>query len=116
MSRERLYARIDRRVDEMFASGLVDEVRTLAARGLTPELTAGQAIGYKEVLEALSGACAMSDAVEQVKVRTRRYAKRQLSWLRRDGRVRWIDLDGCDVEAAAERIVNDVCREEHGTL
>ena len=101
MARERLYARIDARVDEMVSSGLVDEVRGLAARGLTTELTAGQAIGYKELLEALAGACTMDEAIERVKQRSRRYAKRQLSWFRHDGRVRWIDLDETDAEGAA---------------
>lgn len=108
MSRERLYARIDGRVDQMVAEGLVDEVRALAARGLSPELTAGQAIGYKEVLEALSGSCTLDEAVERVKLRTRRYAKRQLSWFRHDPRVRWIDLDEVDCEEAARRIVAEL--------
>ncbi|MCR8907456.1 tRNA (adenosine(37)-N6)-dimethylallyltransferase MiaA [Thermophilibacter sp. ET337] len=106
MARERLYARIDARVDEMVSSGLVDEVRGLAARGLTTELTAGQAIGYKEVLEALAGACTMDEAIERVKQRSRRYAKRQLSWFRHDGRVRWIDLDETDAEGAARLILD----------
>lgn len=108
MSRERLYARIDGRVDQMVAAGLVDEVRALAARGLSHELTAGQAIGYKEVLEALSGSCTLDEAVERVKLRTRRYAKRQLSWFRHDPRVRWIDLDEVDCEEAARRIVAEL--------
>ena len=108
MSRERLYARIDGRVDQMVAAGLVGEVRALAARGLSPELTAGQAIGYKEVLEALSGSCALDEAVERAKLRTRRYAKRQLSWFRHDPRVRWIDLDEVDCEEAARRIVAEL--------
>ena len=111
MARERLYARIDERVDQMVAAGLVEEVRGLAERGLTTERTAGQAIGYKEVLEALSGSCTMDEAIEQVKLRSRRYAKRQLSWFRHDGRVRWIDLDACDVEGAARQIVSEL-REE----
>ncbi len=106
MARERLYARIDARVDEMVSSGLVDEVRGLAARGLTTELTAGQAIGYKELLEALAGACTMDEAIERVKQRSRRYAKRQLSWFRHDGRVRWIDLDETDAEGAARLILD----------
>lgn len=111
MARERLYARIDERVDQMVAAGLVEEVRGLAERGLTTERTAGQAIGYKEVLEALAGTCTMDEAIEQVKLRSRRYAKRQLSWFRHDGRVRWIDLDACDVVGAARQIVSEL-REE----
>lgn len=116
MARERLYARIDARVDEMMGAGLVDEVRGLAARGLSAEHTAGQAIGYKEILAALAGSCTMEEAVEQVKARSRRYAKRQLSWFRHDGRVRWIDLDGCDAGQAARRIVRDLEEAAHGEV
>ena len=117
MSRERLYARIDARVDEMVAAGLVDEVRSLAAHGLTADSTAGQAIGYKEVLEALSGACALDEAIEQVKLRSRRYAKRQLSWFRHDGRVRWLDLDELDAAGAARLIVDELGEgERHGEV
>lgn len=117
MARERLYARIDARVDEMVADGLVEEVSGLAARGLTTDCTAGQAIGYKEVLEALAGACTMDEAIEQVKLRSRRYAKRQLSWFRHDGRVRWVDLDACDAAGAARLIVDDLRGEgAHGQV
>lgn len=108
MARERLYERIDARVDEMVAAGLVDEVRGLAEAGLTTDVTAGQAIGYKEVLGALSGACTLEEAVETIKARSRRYAKRQLSWLRRDGRVRWLDLDAMGPEEAAEAVLASV--------
>lgn len=106
-ARERLYERIDARVDEMVERGLVDEVRGLAERGLSTEVTAGQAIGYKEVLGALSGECTLEEAVETIKARSRRYAKRQLSWLRRDGRVRWLDMDELGPEEAAELVVRD---------
>lgn len=103
--RETLYARIDARVDQMMAEGLLDEVRALAGRGLTEEVTAGQAIGYKELLEVLAGAASLEEAVELIKRRTRRYAKRQLSWFRRDGRVRWLEMDRLGVEGACEPIL-----------
>lgn len=103
--RETLYARIDARVDQMMAEGLLDEVRALAGRGLTEEVTAGQAIGYKELLEVLAGAASLEEAVELIKRRTRRYAKRQLSWFRRDGRVRWLEMDRLGVEGACETIL-----------
>ena len=93
MERVRLYRRIDERVDIMFAKGLVDEVRALMERGLMESTTASQAIGYKEVAQYLQGRCSLDDAIDEVKKRTRRYAKRQLSWLKRDGRTRWIDYD-----------------------
>ncbi len=104
MDRERLYKRIDARVDAMVEAGLVDEVRALAEGGLAETLTAMQAIGYKEVVAYLDGALTLDEAIEEVKRRSRRYAKRQLSWLRRDGRVRWLDYDRLDEDEAA-RIV-----------
>ena len=116
MSRERLYRRIDERVDAMVDQGLLEEVRELASRGLTAELSAGQAIGYKELLAALAGETSLEEAVELVKRRTRRYAKRQLSWFRHDGRVRWIDLDETSLDQVATRIVEDAGREAHGTI
>lgn len=111
MDRARLYARIDRRVDAMFDAGLVDEVRNLCSHGLGNASTARQAIGYKEVIDALEGRLSIDEARDQIKLRSRRYAKRQLSWLRRDGRVRWIDMDQTDEDEACERILRDV-REE----
>ncbi len=102
--REELYRRIDDRVDEMFARGLVDEVRALMDRGLAGALTSRQAIGYKEVIEALEGSITFDEARELIKRRSRRYAKRQLSWFRRDGRIRWIDVDGAGVDGAAKVI------------
>lgn len=110
--REDLYARIDARVDQMVEAGLVEEVRALVGRGLTADVTAGQAIGYKEILEALSGRVELEEAVELVKRRTRRYAKRQLSWFRHDGRVRWLEMGEVSLEDACERIVSDLDREE----
>ena len=88
--REDLYTRIDRRVDAMLEAGLADEVRALLKRGVPPEATAMQAIGYKETAEALRGQCTLAEAVERIKLGSRRYAKRQLTWLRRDGELRWI--------------------------
>ena len=104
MDRQRLYRRIDERVDAMVRDGLVDEVRALREAGLDGSVTAGQAIGYKEVFDYLDGTCSLGEAVETVKARSRRYAKRQLSWLRRDGRVRWVDLDQEDPAAVVEKI------------
>ena len=104
MDRERLYKRIDARVDAMVEAGLVDEVRALAEGGLAETLTAMQAIGYKEVVAYLDGALTLDEAIDEVKRRSRRYAKRQLSWLRRDGRVRWLDYDRLAEDEAA-RIV-----------
>ncbi len=87
--RAELYARIDRRVDAMLADGLMDEIRALTAAGLTAETTAMQAIGYKEFLPVLHGTCSVEDAAEEVKKRSRNYAKRQLTWFRRNERIHW---------------------------
>lgn len=108
LPRDVLYVRIDRRVDEMFEQGLIDEVKALAERGLGDTHTARQAIGYKEILEALEGTISMDEARETIKTRTRRYAKRQLSWFRHDGRVRWISLDDLGLDQAIRIITDDV--------
>jgi tRNA dimethylallyltransferase len=89
-NRAALYARIDRRVDEMLARGLEAEVRSLLSRGLTRSSTAMQAIGYKETAAALAGEISLDEAIERVKRESRRYAKRQLTWLRRDDSLTWL--------------------------
>ncbi len=106
LDRKTLYERIEARVDAMMASGLLDEVRGLSD-ALRASSTARQAIGYKEMLDYLDGDVELDEAVEQVKARTRRYAKRQLSWFGRDGRVRWLD-SSLGLDAMADSIVADV--------
>ncbi len=88
--RDVLAARIEQRVHAMLDAGLVDEVRTLRAAGLSR--TAAQALGYKEILAHLDGAQSLSESVEQVVVRTRQFAVRQLRWFQRDPRIRWVDI------------------------
>ena len=105
--REALYARIDRRVDEMLQSGLVDEVRRLMKNEAVFS-TAAQAIGYKEIAAALRGECALAEAVETLKRATRNYAKRQLTWFRRDARVRWVAAQGLSAAEIAEKIIIDI--------
>ena len=83
-------ALIARRVDAMVEAGLLDEVRALLDAGVPRSATAFQAIGYKELLSFLDGECSLEEAVEEVKLRTRQYAKRQLTWLRRDPSIHWI--------------------------
>ena len=82
--RETLYERIRQRVDDMMTAGLAEEVERLLQSGLSEKSTAMQAIGYKEIAAALRGECTMADAVETVKRESCRYAKRQLTWLRRE--------------------------------
>ena len=84
-----LYDRINTRVDKMVAAGLFDEVKGLLDRGLSPESTAMQAIGYKEPAAYFRGEMSKDEATELIKLSSRRYAKRQLTWLRRDETVRW---------------------------
>ena len=108
VSRERLYERIDDRVDRMFEAGLIDEVKALYDAGLADTHTARQAIGYKEILEVFDGSITMAEARETIKLRTRRYAKRQLSWFRHDRRIRWIDAGSLTLHEAVKTIVDDV--------
>ncbi len=107
LPREDLYARIDSRVDAMFAAGLVEEVRSLDSQGIRESVTASQAIGYKEVLGLLDGTYDEEEAIRLVKRNTRRYAKRQLSWIRRDGRARELDVSAIGLEGAARTIAKE---------
>ena len=88
--RQDLYDRIDRRVDAMVRQGLFDEVRALLAAGVPADCTAMQAIGYKEAVAAVRGEASPQDAVAAIQLASRRYAKRQLTWLRRDPDLFWI--------------------------
>jgi tRNA dimethylallyltransferase len=87
-----LRQRINARVDGMFARGLVEETRRLLAHGLAENQTAMQAIGYRQVVEHLRGERGLAETIELVKTRTRKFAKRQLTWFRRHGNCRWIEL------------------------
>ena len=91
--REDMKRLIDRRVDRMAEAGLLDEVRALLSRGLPRRATALQAIGYKEFLGVLEGTKTEVEALEEVKLRSRQYAKRQLTWLRRNPAIHWILWD-----------------------
>lgn len=85
-----MWERIDRRVDQMMAAGLVEEVEGLLSSGVPESCTAMQAIGYKEMVAALREGRAVSEAAEEIKLRSRQYAKRQLTWFRREPSVKWI--------------------------
>ncbi|HYG24925.1 MAG TPA: tRNA (adenosine(37)-N6)-dimethylallyltransferase MiaA [Verrucomicrobiae bacterium] len=85
--------RINRRVDRMFDLGLVEETRGLIERGLTTNPTPMQAIGYRQVVEYLQGDRSLADTIELVKVKTRQFAKRQMTWFRKAPGVQWIELD-----------------------
>lgn len=91
--RQAMWRRIDQRVDEMVAAGLEDEVRRLLTSGISPKCTAMQAIGYKEFTQALSGEMTWQEAADVVKLRSRQYAKRQLTWFGRNPNTRWMRWD-----------------------
>lgn len=100
--REKLYSRIDARVDAMMAAGLAGEVRSLLGRGIDEKTTAMQAIGYKELARAIKDGTDLSAAAKEIKLSTRHYAKRQLTWFRRDERIGWIEADA-DYENICQR-------------
>jgi tRNA dimethylallyltransferase len=101
-----LHARINARVDAMFARGLVDETRQLLARGLESNQTAMQAIGYRQVAEHLRGLRPLAETIELVKIRTRQFAKRQMTWFRRHAQLEWIRCEpGEPAQAVAARLI-----------
>lgn len=115
--REELYRRIDARVDRMLAAGLVEEARSLLGGGCSK--TALQAIGYKELAPCLRGEMGLGEAAANIKMQTRRYAKRQMTWLRRDQRIHWLEVDSYPcygaLLAAACRIAGEglgICEKE----
>ena len=100
MERSELYRRIDARVDQMLADGLVEEVRALWQRDLTGQATALQAIGYKELIAWFQGKVSLEEAVSQIKQSSRRYAKRQLTWFRRMPYIHWLERTSDDETGA----------------
>ena len=92
--RGELYRRIDLRVDQMMGAGLLEEVKGLRDRGYTRDLVSMQGLGYKELLSYLDGECSLSEAVRIIKRDTRHFAKRQLTWFRRERQTDWISMDG----------------------
>ena len=107
-----LRCRIDRRVDEMVAQGLLQEVQTLLDAGLSPDATALQAIGYKQFLAVQRGEATVAEAVAEVKLRSRQYAKRQLTWLRRNEAIHWIRWGKVPDFPAALQIATEILRAE----
>jgi len=102
--RAELYRRIDLRVEIMLQNGLIPEIRRLLDAGIPPKCTAMQAIGYKEFVEALAGNGTVADAAAQVQQSSRRYAKRQLTWFRRNSQMRWLVRgSGCGPEEILEK-------------
>lgn len=112
--RKKLYERIESRVDQMLSKGLVDEVRTLKERGCNASMVSMQGLGYKEILEYLDGRCSLLEAVEKIKKETRHFAKRQLTWFRREKDVIWLDKQAFayDEDAVLSCILENLRKKE----
>ncbi|NLV88573.1 MAG: tRNA (adenosine(37)-N6)-dimethylallyltransferase MiaA [Tissierellia bacterium] len=93
MDREKLYERINLRVDKMIEAGLIEEVSNLLRMGYHKDLVSMQGIGYKEIIWYLEGEISLEEAIEHIKKGSRNYAKRQLTWFRRDNRIKWVNVD-----------------------
>jgi len=109
MNRDRLYDRINNRVDDMLEKGLIDEVKNLLNMGYSENLVSMQGLGYKEIIQYLKGNCSLDEAIEILKRNSRRFAKRQLTWFRREERVHWIDVDSYDnKKQLVDYIIKDI--------
>lgn len=102
--RQTLYDRINNRVDKMFEEGLVDEVKSMINMGINMNCTAMQGLGYKETVEYLNGFKSFEEIVEIIKRDTRRYAKRQLTWFRRNNNIKWIEIEQ-NIEEAVKKLL-----------
>ena len=109
--RNALYRRIDERVSVMLEMGLVEEIENLLASGIPKKCTAMQAIGYKEFADALDGKCTVAQAADSVRLSSRHYAKRQMTWFRRNGQMHWLTRDenrsAEEIFRAARQIIRD---------
>jgi tRNA dimethylallyltransferase len=101
-----LHERINLRVDKMFRDGLVAETEALLKRGLAENKTAMQSLGYRQVVEHLRGERSLEETIELVKIRTRQFAKRQMTWFRRQMKLEWIDSSAQTAAATAEQLAN----------
>ncbi len=102
MDRAELYERIEQRVDEQLAQGLLEEVKGLLNQGYDRSLSALQGVGYKEMIEYVDGVATLEEATRQLKRNTRRLAKRQYTWFRQDPRIRWVDVAANSSDAVVE--------------
>ena len=116
MNRDTLYQRIDQRVDLMIQAGLVDEVKGLLDQGYSSELVSMQGLGYKELVQYLEGRISLEEAIYILKRDTRHFAKRQLTWFRRQEDPYWIDVEAMnfDVEKIVRNMINHI--EEIGII
>lgn len=108
--RDLLYRRIDKRVDDMVEQGLVDEVKKLKDSGCTKDMVSMQGLGYKEILDYLQGEYSLEEALYLLKRDTRHFAKRQITWFKREKDVRWLNLPdyGYDLDKVLEKMIEDI--------
>ncbi len=108
-NREILYSNIELRVDKMIETGLVEEVKSILEKGYSKELNSLNTVGYKEIIEFLENKITLDRAIELIKRNTRRYAKRQLTWFRKDERIKWFDInDKDDLNIISDQIVSSL--------
>ncbi len=106
-----LYDRINRRVDQMIEEGLVEEVKRLAAMGYTRDMVSMQGLGYKEILDWLNGEGTLPEAIYKIKRDTRHFAKRQITWFKREQDTEWVSMDSFESEEAILKHLLNCCRE-----
>lgn len=112
MDRKKLYDRINKRVDKMIGNGLINEVKMLKHMGLDENMQSMKGIGYKEILYYLHGKISFDEAVYLIKKGSRNYAKRQLTWFRKDNRVQWIDKDSFACESDIVKFIETSIKEQ----
>ncbi len=111
MNRQELYRKIEQRVEIMLSRGLVDEVKKLVEMGYGPQNTALQALGYKEIVNYLNGRQSLEESVKLIKRDTRRFAKRQVTWFKKDERIKWKNVES---PISLEEIANEIAFEIEG--
>lgn len=111
MDRAKLYERINLRVDIMIESGLVEEVKHILSKGYNKDLVSMKGIGYKEIIMYLEGTLTLVESIELIKQKSRNYAKRQLTWFRRDDRIKWVDLDDYSLKESLSNEIIEYTKE-----
>lgn len=106
MEREKLYSRINMRVDNMLEQGLIEEVKELLKQGYSENLNSMKGIGYKEIVNYLQGEISLEEAIEDIKKNSRRYAKRQLTWFRHMSKIDWFDITDCSKIDKEKKLYN----------
>ncbi|MFH0930585.1 MAG: tRNA (adenosine(37)-N6)-dimethylallyltransferase MiaA, partial [Candidatus Zixiibacteriota bacterium] len=107
LNREKLYQRIEQRVEEMIKEGLIDEVESLKKKGYDLSLTPLRTFGYKEIFQYLEGEISLDEAIDKIKLNTRHYAKRQLTWFKKEEGIIWIDRGKLNLKEEILKVFND---------